>query len=232
MFSTTWSAWTPTSQDLFIHTEGMSKYPHRSMWCCNDAVNIMPRRVPLQRWCHIFCYSFKEWIKKSPEIHGVDNEIKLITVLRWRTSYFEASQWMSCNLLTHLAWLMWYRMPTGGWWRPVNPKQYEYFLNLAHDICRAVGGFPTPKLIEIALHIPKENRSQAAVPFSNRLGSSSASTMSRDVLQPRQSELMNRQLLVASSSHRTSMSIHTVCIWQPSFQRVHKGWKNTAWQEH
>ena len=139
---------------------------------------------------------------------------------------------MSCNLLTHLAWLMWYRMPTCGWWRPVNPKQYEYFLNLAHDICRAVGGFPTPKLIEIALHIPKENRSQATVPFSNRLGSSSASTMSRDVLQPRQSELMNRQLVVASSSHRTSMSIHTVCIWKPSFQRVHKGWKNTAWQAH
>ena len=119
-----------------------------------------------------------------------------------------------------------------GWWWPVNPKQYEYFLNLAHDVCRAVGGFPTPKLIEIALHNPNENRSQATVPFSNILGSSSASTMSRDVLQPRQSELMNRQLVVASSSHRTSMSIHTVCIWQPSFQRVHKGWKNTAWQAH
>ena len=28
------------------------------------------------------------------------------------------------------------------------------------------------------------------------------------------------------------MSIHTVCISQPSFQRVHKGWKNTAWQAH
>ena len=54
--------------------------------------------------------------------------------------------------------------------------------------------------------------------------------MSTDVLQPMQSELMNRQLVVASSSHRTSMSIHTVCIWQHWFQRVHKGWKNTAWQ--
>ena len=89
---------------------------------------------------------------------------------------------------------------------------YEYFLNLAHDICRAVGGFPTPKLIEIALDIPNENRSQTTVPFSNRLGSSSTPTMSRDVLQPRQRELMNRELVVASSSHRTSMSIHTVCI--------------------
>ena len=29
---------------------------------------------------------------KSPETHGVDNEIKLITVRRRRTSYFEASQ--------------------------------------------------------------------------------------------------------------------------------------------
>ena len=120
-------------------------------------------------------------------------------------------------------------LPWCGWWRPVNPKQYEYFLNLAHDICRAVGGFPTPKLIEIALHIPKENRSQATVPFSNRLGSSSTPTMSTYILQPRQSELMNRQLVVASSSHRTSMTIHTVCIWQPWFQRVHQGWKNTAW---
>ena len=54
--------------------------------------------------------------------------------------------------------------------------------------------------------------------------------MSRDVLQPRKSELMNRQLVVAYSSHRTSMTIHTVCIWHPWFQRVHKGWKNTAWQ--
>ena len=121
-------------------------------------------------------------------------------------------------------------LPWCGWWRPVNPKQYEYFLNLVHDICRAVGGFPTPKHIEIALHIPKENRSQATVPFSNRLGSSSTPTMSTDVLQPGQSELMSRQLVVPSSSHRTSISIHTVCIWQPSFQRVHTGWKNTAWQ--
>ena len=123
-------------------------------------------------------------------------------------------------------------LPWCGWWQPVNPKQYEYFLNLAHDMCRAVGGFPTPKLIKIALPIPKENRSQATVPFSNRLGPSSTPTMSRDVLQPRKRELMNRELVVASSSHRTSMSIHTVCIWQPWFQRVHKGWKNTAWQAH
>ena len=41
---------------------------------------------------------------------------------------------------------------------------------------------------------------------------------------------MNRQLEVASSYHRTSMTIHTVCIWQPWFQRVYKWWTNTAWQ--
>ncbi len=54
--------------------------------------------------------------------------------------------------------------------------------------------------------------------------------MSRDVLQPRQSGLMNRQLELASSYHRTSMTIHTVWIWHPWFQRVHKGWTNTTWQ--
>ena len=41
---------------------------------------------------------------------------------------------------------------------------------------------------------------------------------------------MNSQLEMASSYNRTSMAIHTVCIWQPWFQRVHKGWTNTAWQ--
>ena len=54
--------------------------------------------------------------------------------------------------------------------------------------------------------------------------------ISTDALPPRQSELMSRQLVIASSSHRTSMTIHTVCIWQPIFQRIHKGWKKTKWQ--
>ena len=40
--------------------DGMTKYTHRSMWCCNDAVDIMPTRIPLNRWCHIICYNFKE----------------------------------------------------------------------------------------------------------------------------------------------------------------------------
>ena len=34
-------------------------------WCCNDAVDIMPRWLPLQRLCHFLCYIFKEWIQKS-----------------------------------------------------------------------------------------------------------------------------------------------------------------------
>ena len=50
--------------------------------------------------------------------------------------------------------------------------------------------------------------------------------MPRNILQQRQSELMNRQLELACPYHRTSMTIHTVCICQPWLHRVHKGWTN------
>ena len=46
--------------------EGMSKYPHRSMRCCNEAVDIMPRLLPLEIWCHFLCYILKELIQKIP----------------------------------------------------------------------------------------------------------------------------------------------------------------------
>ena len=52
----------------------------------------------------LFVTFLRNNFRKSLETHGVDNEIKLITVLRWRPSYF--TQWMSCNLFTHLAWVI------------------------------------------------------------------------------------------------------------------------------
>ena len=104
-----------------------------------------------------------------------------------KVSYFEASQ--SCNLFTHLGWLITDASPEVGkhglvhvnpkqheqvinlfthlaWLITdatpevgehglvhVNPKQHEQVLNLPHNVCRAVACIPTPKYIEIALHI-------------------------------------------------------------------------------
>ena len=145
--------------------DGMTKYPHRSMWCCNDAVGIMPRWLPLQRWCHFLCYIFKEWIQKIPgnswsgQWNQTDHNPEMETIILWGITVNELQSVHPPGMADTGC------LPWGGWWRPVNPKQFEYFLKLAHHVCWAVGGFPTPKLIEIALHILKENRSQATVPF-------------------------------------------------------------------
>ena len=184
-------------------TEGISKYPHKFMWCCNDAVDIMPRWIPLHRWCHILCYSFKEWIFKN-----------LRKLMEWtmKSNWSQSGEEEHHTLRHHSEWAAtcshtwhgWYWIPTLMWVMTARQSQTIWILSQ-----------PCPRYLPSGwrLHIPTENRSQATVPFSNRLGSSSTPTMSTYVLQPRQSELMNRQLVVASSSHRTSMMIHTVCNW-------------------
>ena len=127
-------------------------------------------------------------------------------------------------------WHGWYWIPTLMWVMTARQSQTIWILSQPCPRYLPSGWrLSHTKAHRNSIAHPHRNRSQATVPFSNRLGSSSTPTMSTYVLQPRQSELMNRQLVVASSSHRTSMTIHTVCIWQPWFQRVHKGWKNTAW---
>ena len=67
-----------------------------------------------------------------------------------KVSFFVASQSVSCNLFTHLAWLITDASPEVGEHGlvHVNPKQHEQVLNLEHDVCRAVAYIPTQNHIE------------------------------------------------------------------------------------
>ena len=73
-----------------------------------------------------------------------------------KVSYVEASQSVSCNLFTHLAWLITDASPEVGerGLVHVNPKQHEQVLNLPHNVYRVLACIPTPKHMELALYIP------------------------------------------------------------------------------
>ena len=74
-----------------------------------------------------------------------------------KVSYVEASHRMSCNIFTHMAWLITDDYPEvgdDGLSIPNNMNKLSTLPTMsAHRNC-------------IALHIPKENRSQATVPLS------------------------------------------------------------------
>ena len=80
-------------------------------------------------------------------------------------AYVEALHRMSCNTFTHMAWLITDAYPKMGDDGLSFPNNMNKVINLAHDVWRVVAGFPTPMHMEIALHIPKENRSKATVPL-------------------------------------------------------------------
>ena len=132
-----------------------------------------------------------------------------------KASYVEASHRISCNIFTHMAWLITDDYPEvgdDGLSIPNNMNKLSTLPRMSAEWLRAFQHQSTSKLHCTS---PKKTGARRLFHSKNRVGSSSASTMSRDVLQHRQRELMNRQLEVASSYHRTSMTIHTVCILHP-----------------